>query len=87
MRPGVFAGQLQPAEAWPLPQSPTHQQNTGTGPCGLDAPSLTQGSLACPQLLSVKLTKERIPHNHVSLEIIQIISHSYLSGVFHVLRK
>lgn len=78
---------MQPAEAWPPPQSPTHQQNTERGSYGPDAPPLTQGSLACPQLLSVKLTKERTPYNHISPKTIQVISHPYSSGVFHVLGK
>lgn len=70
MLPYVSAGRLQPAEAWPPPQSPTHQQNSERGSYGLEAPPLTQGGLACPQLLTVKLTEERASRNHVSSETI-----------------
>lgn len=87
MPPSVSAGQLPRAEAWPPPQSPARQQNTERGSCGLDAPSLTQGGLAGLQLPSVELTKGRTPHNHVSSEIIQIMSPSYSSNIFHVLKS
>ena len=86
MLPGVSAGQWQPAAVWPPPQSPAHQQNTERGPYGLDVPSLTEGCWACLQLLSVKLTKERIPHSHPSPDIIQTTSHPYSANSFYILK-
>ena len=87
MLPGVSAGQWQPAAVWPPPQSPAHQQNTERGPYGLDVPSLTEGCWACLQLLSVKLTKERIPRSHPSPDIIQTTSHPYSANIFYVLKS
>lgn len=87
MLPGVSAGQWQPAAVWPPPQSPAHQQNTERGPYGLDVPPLTEGCWACLQLLSVKLTKERIPRSHPSPDIIQTTSHPYSANIFYVLKS
>lgn len=82
MLPGVSAGQWRRAEAGPAPQSPAGPQSTAQGPYGLVAPSLTPESLACLQLLSVKLTKKKRSCNYISSEIIQVMSHYYPPNIF-----